>query len=163
MLAPRALGNCAPSAPMAGASARPLSFTVRGHMRLTRRFAVVLVAITAWGCTRSAPPGPIRTEIVEELPPTVCNLHENGDFWDDGHEIPVMGTLHLGGETVTLGDAHCPSVRVVLTKRTGGLVNFTSIGEGVLVRLVGTYHREPAGELDVTSIEPWVPYGKGGQ
>jgi len=31
VLAPRALGNCAPSAPMAGASTRPLSFTVRRH------------------------------------------------------------------------------------------------------------------------------------
>jgi hypothetical protein len=100
---------------------------------------------------------------VEELPPGVCDLHRNGDLFDDGHEIAVMGTLHLGGETVTLGDSRCPSVHVVLTKRTGALVNFTSIGEGVLVRLVGTYHGEPVGKLDVTSIEPWVPYGKGGQ
>jgi hypothetical protein len=30
-LAPRALGNCAPSAPWAGASVRALNFTVRGH------------------------------------------------------------------------------------------------------------------------------------
>ena len=30
---PRALRNCAPSAPMAGASARPLNFTVRSHFR----------------------------------------------------------------------------------------------------------------------------------
>ena len=148
---------------LSGVVVRPLNFTVRGHMRLMRRFAVLLVAITAGGCTPSAPPEPIRTEIVEELPPSVCDLHKNGDLFDDGHEIPVMGTLHLGGETVTLGDARCPSVHVVLTKRTGVLVNFTSIGEGVLVRLVGTYRREPVGELDVTSIEPWVPYGKGGQ
>src|SRR5207253_5862212 len=32
--------NCAPSAPWAGASVRPLNFTVRGHERTSRGFAV---------------------------------------------------------------------------------------------------------------------------
>ena len=36
-LAPRALRNCAPSAPRAGASVRPLNFTVRSHFREIRR------------------------------------------------------------------------------------------------------------------------------
>ena len=51
MLAPRALGNCAPSAPMAGASARPLSFTVRRHVipaTLTPRRKVALTLAPAW-------------------------------------------------------------------------------------------------------------------
>jgi hypothetical protein len=32
-LSPRALGNCAPSSPRAGASARPLNFTVRSRVK----------------------------------------------------------------------------------------------------------------------------------
>jgi hypothetical protein len=70
-----------------------------------------------------------------------------------------MGTLHLSGDTVTLGDSRCPTNRVVLTKRTSAPVNVTSVGDGVHVRLFGTYHRA-LGELDVSSIEP---FEKGGQ
>jgi len=44
VLAPRALGNCAPSAPMAGASVRPLSFTVREQHNLPLRLNVVWTA-----------------------------------------------------------------------------------------------------------------------
>lgn len=120
------------------------------------------MAIMAAGCARTEPPQTVQTTIVEELDPTVCDLHKDADMFD-GYEIPVMGTLHLGGETVTLGDSRCPSIRVVLKKRAAAPVNFTSVGDGVLVRLVGTYHRDPVGELDVTSIEPWVAFEKRGQ
>jgi len=42
VLTPRALRNCAPSAPRAGASARPLSFTVR---RMSTPFTHRLIAL----------------------------------------------------------------------------------------------------------------------
>lgn len=142
---------------------RPLNFSVRATMRLTHVFApVLLAAIAVAGYTSTAPAQTVQTRIAEGLPPTVCDLRKHADMFD-GHQIPVMGTLHLGGETVTLGDPRCPSVRVVLTKRAGVLVNFTSIGDDVLVRLVGTYHRAPVGELDVTSIEPEAAFEKRGQ
>jgi len=125
-------------------------------MRFTHLLAV-FVAITVAGCTRTPPP-PVRTEIVEELraeelPPTVCWLQKNGDTLD-GQETFAMGTLYLDTEYAMLGDAHCPSVRVVLTRKTDG-VDFLSLGDGVLVRLFGTYHRGQVGRLEVTSIEAW--------
>ena len=42
-----ALRNCAPSAPMAGASVRPLGFTVRGRMKRAASVGVVAIALAA--------------------------------------------------------------------------------------------------------------------
>ena len=49
-LAPRALRNCAPSAPWAGASVRPLNFTVRRLMQPQRVVTLVICALGAAAC-----------------------------------------------------------------------------------------------------------------
>jgi hypothetical protein len=57
VLAPRARRNCAPSAPMAVASARPLSFTVRGRLAAEPhcQFCSIVAKVAWWGPLRVAP------------------------------------------------------------------------------------------------------------
>jgi len=67
VLAPRALGNCAPSAPMAGASVRPLNFTVRCRMRSALVLLSAAVALSAGTTSESQTCGTNRSRPTDSV------------------------------------------------------------------------------------------------